>query len=208
MLNKVHSLRRRLKRHPTRMLQGKLTHLENDLQSTIQSAKEHYLSQLVSMFGSNPSKLYSYLNNLSKSKFESPFIQHDNEIIHDNYKKATLFNEFFNSTFTTSTYVLPPVSSLPTPSSFLCDISFSEAEVYEILAHLNPTKAMGCDEIHPLVLKHCSDILAAPLSPLFNVSISTGSIPYEWKVHKVRPIPKGGDSQKISNYRPISLLCI
>ena len=208
MLNKVHTLRRRLRRHPTHMLEGKLTHMENDLQSIIQSAKEHYLSHLVSMFGSNPSKLYSYLTNLSKSKFESPFIQHDNEIIHDSYKKATLFNEFFNSTLTTSTYVLPPVSSLPAPSSFLCDISFSEAEVYEILTHLNPTKAGGCDEIHPLVLKHCSDILSAPLSLHFNVSISLGSIPQEWKIHKVRPIPKGGDSLKISNYRPISLLCI
>ena len=66
---------------------------------------------------------------------------------------------------------------------------------------------MGCDNIHPLVLKHCSDTLAAPFTSLFNLSLNTAHIPHEWKIHKIRPIPKGGDRSNVCNYRPISLLC-
>ena len=98
--------------------------------------------------------------------------------------------------------------SLPVPASCLYELSFTEAEVYELLSQLDTNKAMGCDNLHPLVLKYCSDILAAPLTSLFNLSLNSGYIPYEWKIHKIRPIPKGGDRLDVGNYCPISLLCI
>jgi len=52
--------------------------MERELQSLIQSAKENYLMQLVATFRSNPRKLYTYLNNLSESKFEPHFIYYNN----------------------------------------------------------------------------------------------------------------------------------
>ena len=33
-------------------------------------------------------------------------------------------------------------------------------------------------------------------------------MPSQWKVHKICPVPKGGDRSDVRNYRPISLLCI
>ena len=93
-------------------------------------------------------------------------------------------------------------------STYLSEAYITEAEVYDILADLDPTKAMGCDNIHPIVLKYCSDFLASPLALLFNLSLSTGCIPTEWKIHRIRPIQKGGDQQNVANYRPISLLSI
>ena len=109
-LNKVRSLRRRIKRHPTQMLRARLMHMERDLQSLIQSTKENYLMQLVTTFKSNPRKLYTYLNNLSESKFKPHFIYHNNVTIHDPHKRVTIFNEYFNSTFTTSDYILPSIN--------------------------------------------------------------------------------------------------
>ena len=207
-LNKVRSLRRRMNRHPTPMLAMRLSEMESDVCSIIQSAKENYIAQLTTTFQSNPKKLYSYLNSLTKSKFESHRIQQDNRTIHDPYQRAIIFNEYFNSTFTTSDFTLPPNHLLPMPSTYLSEAYITEAEVYEILANLDPTKAMGCDKIHPIVLKHCSDFLASPLALLFNLSLSTGCIPTEWKIHRIRPIHKGGDQQNVANYRPISLLSI
>ena len=207
-LNKVRSLRRRMNRHPTPMLAMRLSEMESDVCSIIQSAKENYIAQLTTTFQSNPKKLYSYLNSLTKSKFESHRIQQDNRTIHDPYQRAIIFNEYFNSTFTTSDFTLPPNHLFPMPSTYLSEAYITEAEVYEILANLDPTKAMGCDKIHPIVLKHCSDFLASPLALLFNLSLSTGCIPTEWKIHRIRPIHKGGDQQNVANYRPISLLSI
>jgi len=147
--------------------------------------------QLVTTFRSNPRKLYTYLNNLSVSKFEPHFI-YCNIIIHDPCQRAKTFNEYFNSTFTTSDYVLPSTQSLPAPSApCLSELSLNESEVYKILVQLDTTKAMGCDNIHPLVLKHCSDTLAAPFTSLFNLSLNTAHIPHEWKIHKMHQFRKG-----------------
>ena len=77
------------------------------------------------------------------------------------------------------------------PSTYLSEAYIKEAEVYEILVDLDPTKAMGCDNIHPIVLKHCSDFLASPIALLFYPSLSTGCILTEWKIHRIRPIHKG-----------------
>ena len=77
--------------------------MERDLQSLIQSAKENYL---VTTFRSSPRKLYTHLKNLSESKFEPHFFYY-NMIIHDPHQRAKIFNEYFNSTFNTSDYVLP-----------------------------------------------------------------------------------------------------
>jgi len=75
------------------MLRARLMQMERDLQSLIQSAKENYL---VATFRSNPRKLYTYLNNLSESKFEPHFIYHNDATIHDPHKRAMIFNEYFN----------------------------------------------------------------------------------------------------------------
>ena len=44
------------------------------------------------------------------------------------------------------------------------------------------------------------------MTSLFNYSIGNGQIPREWKAARVTPIPKSGNSEEISNYRPVSVL--
>ena len=44
------------------------------------------------------------------------------------------------------------------------------------------------------------------LCKLFNLSISSGIFPTEWKLGRITPIPKGTDSSLPSGYRPISVL--
>ena len=39
-------------------------------------------------------------------------------------------------------------------------------------------------------------------------SINSGTIPSEWKIHKVIPVHKSGDKTSVTNYCPISLPCI
>ena len=61
---------------------------------------------------------------------------------------------------------------------------------------------MGSDSIGPRLL------LYEPLCHLFSLSISLQSLPADWKIHLITPIHKAGDRSLVSNYRPISLLCI
>ena len=70
------------------------------------------------------------------------------------------------------------------------------------------SKAMGPDNISMLYLKHLGPAAVAYLTHLFNLSLSTCTIPAIWKTSIICPLPKAGKDLAIStNYRPISLLC-
>ena len=48
----------------------------------------------------------------------------------------------------------------------------------------------------------------APSLTLFEISFASGHIPIQWKQGNVVPVHKTGVKSQVSNYRPISLLCI
>ena len=65
--------------------------------------------------------------------------------------------------------------------------------------------------IPPCILKECAHELAPSLTFLFNFSMSSGTIPameVQWKSANVIPVLKKGDNSSVTNYRPISLLCV
>uniref|UniRef100_A0A669B412 Reverse transcriptase domain-containing protein n=1 Tax=Oreochromis niloticus TaxID=8128 RepID=A0A669B412_ORENI len=62
--------------------------------------------------------------------------------------------------------------------------------------------------MEPYFLKLAADYIAEPLSILFNLSITTKEIPSVWKSAFVLPLLKGGDPSVLTNYRPISNLCV
>ena len=105
-------------------------------------------------------------------------------------------------------FTLPPENQLPSPTNQLSSITIDTTDVAEALHSLNTTKAPGTDDISLLVLKVCSDSLISPITPMLNTCMQSCSIPNEWKIHKIVPIPKSSDLSMVQNYRPISLLCI
>jgi hypothetical protein len=56
------------------------------------------------------------------------------------------------------------------------------------------------------MLKETAEVLALPLSDLFNKSMELGTFPDMWKRANVTPIHKKSDKQSKENYRPISLI--
>ena len=121
-------------------------------------------------------------------------------------EKVSLFNHYFHSVFTSSPFVLPPMSSLSTPNSTLNNIDITEEGVYEALCSLDISKASGSDGIGKKILKICSTAICGPLLYLFTQCLAQHTIPSEWRIHSITPIHKSGDRNNISNYRPISLL--
>ena len=57
-------------------------------------------------------------------------------------------------------------------------------------------------------MKLVANIIVTPLCHLINISFTTGVFPNNWKVAKVVALHKGGPSDNVNNYRPISLLSI
>ncbi|KAH9590904.1 hypothetical protein MS3_00003399 [Schistosoma haematobium] len=69
-------------------------------------------------------------------------------------------------------------------------------------------KSTGPDELHPKILRHIAQYIAAPLTMIFNMSLDQGVLPMDWKDAVVIPIHKTGPRQVPSNYRSVSLTSV
>ena len=77
----------------------------------------------------------------------------------------------------------------------------------EILV-ININKAVGPDEIHPMMVKELVDYITIPLLTIMKKSLMTGNLPDDWKLTDVSPIFNKGAKYLAENYRPISLTSI
>ena len=73
------------------------------------------------------------------------------------------------------------------------DIAVSKDGVIKLLKGLNPSKALGPDELHPRVLKELATELGPVFAHLFQQSIDTGEIPKEWSLANICPLFKKSD---------------
>ena len=74
------------------------------------------------------------------------------------------------------------------------DIVVSKDRVIKLLKGLNPSKALGPDELHHSVLKELATELGPVFAHLFQQSIDTGEIPKEWSLANSCPLFKKSGS--------------
>ena len=100
--------------------------------------------------------------------------------------------------------VLLPTRSAP----IMNDVVVSAVGVTKLLKGLNPSKALGPDELHTRVLKQLASELGPVFAHLFQQSIDTGEIPKERFLANICPLFKTGDRSLACNYRSVSLTCV
>ena len=67
-------------------------------------------------------------------------------------------------------------------------------------------KSAGLDNIPGRLMKDAPNVIAGPLTWIFNLSLAKGHVPSEWKSARVIPLLKSGEPDNMENYRPISIL--
>ena len=164
------------KSRPTPHKKHKIESSEDMLLIKMAHVKYDFECKLIESLQAGHSKpIYTYMSNLTNVNTIPSAVNLDNiNAVSDN-EKATLFNQYFHSVFTSSNFRLPEVSNLPRPGHFIDAITITESDVYHALLSLDPSKAMGCDGINPKLLYKtlCSTTLPTPALSLLSKFVST-----------------------------------
>ena len=164
------------------------------------------MNNLIGDVKANPRDFYRYINSQKKTPKGIPSLKRKNgkDLAQSDLEKAEEFNGQFTDVFNKNEHTQVPLLDKSAP--FMSDIAVSKDGVVKLLKGLNPSKALGPDELHPRVLK----VLATGpvFAHLFQQSIDTGEIPKEWSLANICPLFKKNDRSLACSYRPVSLTCV
>ena len=175
-----------------------------------------YRIKMQSSLKDNPSEFWNYVKSLRNTDNNPASLKLGDKTSTDELEQAELFASFFKKNFIqpqistvspTSNRTQPTLSSPPhTSSTSSNDFVIDEYYIFDELEKIDTKKGAGPDNIHPLILKHCSAQLYKPLAMLFNDSLLKGYFPNKWKFSSVKPVFKKGARSNVENYRPIAKL--
>ena len=180
--------------------------LKKKVSQQIRLAKINHFSDMCTEIKKNPGQTWKRLNSLLGRRpcKQIRSVKLDEEMITDKSRLVQCFLKHFSSI---SLSLLPASSNGPDKVASKFQFERIEVEsVLKLLSSLDSKKATGHDKISARLLKSTAPAIARSLASVFNWSLNTGEFPSEWKHAVVTPVPKSGDNQLITNYRPISVL--
>ena len=134
------------------------------------------MNNLVGDVKANPRYFYRYINSQKKDTQDIPPLKRKNGkgVAQSDLEKAEEFNGQLTDVFSKNEHTQVPLLDRSAP--FMNDIAVSEDGVIKLLKGLNPSNALGPDELHPRVLKELATELGPVFAHLFQQSIDTGDI--------------------------------
>ena len=105
---------------------------------------------------------------------------------------AREFNDYFCSVGTTLSSNIPytntnPLSYVTPVSTSFEFLTITYDELKKVVKNLKTNKSPGLDNISIKLIKDAGDSIIPSLNHLFNLSLSSGIFPEDWKVAKVTP---------------------
>ena len=207
----------RFKSSPTDYNKLLLVNYRNKLTNLIRASKKSYYSNLLDNHKNNLKQTWKILNGLlgrDRKKSYPDCFDIEGTVTSDSTVIANGFNKFFINIGPQLSSRIPSINvapahflnNIPSPPNSLYFTPTDHEEVLKLCTTLKAGTSPGCDGIKPDAIKAVKHHIARPLVQIFNLSMSTGIVPCQFKLAKVVPIFKSGNPSLCNNYRPISLL--
>lgn len=218
-INTKNSLYKKFIASQSELVHSKYKIYRNKLNHLLHLSKKSYYDNFFKSNQSNIKNTWKGIKQLvtlkSKNSISPSEIHTPNGGILTNPKEiADEFNTFFANIGDKLSQAVPRAdinfeSFLPPPVSANLFLSpTTELEIQNIINGLNSNKSSGPFSIPARLIKLLCHTIAKPLNILYNLSLSTGTVPDNFKIARVIPVFKSGSHLLVNNYRPISLLPI
>ena len=178
----------------------------NRVVTMLRNAKQLFFDKLNA---ADTKTFWKTVRQLNQQHSSIPVLKDNGITVESSADKAALLNNYFYTCFNHSqisrehsTSSFDSLSPSDFPEDLLCNEDFTE----NTLSNLDVAKSTGIDGVAAKMLKYTASSIAPSLTTLFNLSISTGIFPTEWKIARIVPVPKCADKELPSSYRPISVL--
>ena len=217
LIRKRDHLYKQIKRSssPSQNLVKEFKKLKYKIQKDIRNSYWQYLESVIFTQDSQPGKnkkFYTYVKYRKTENCDVAPLKHEGQTFTDPTEKANILNKQFESVFSSPLPLSLAQSCrqklIPTSRPSMPEINITEDGVNKLLRGLNPNKASGPDQISPRLLMELHTEVTPILTNIFQLSITTGIVPNDWRHAIIAPVYKKGQKSKPSNYRPISLTCI
>ena len=130
-------------------LRSKFETLRREIKAEVRKQHDLYVNNLVGDVKANPRDFYRYINSQKKDTQDIPPLKRKNGkgVAQSDLEKAEEFNGQFTDVFSKNEHTQVPLLDRSAP--FMNDIAVSKDGVIKLLKGLNPSKALGPDELHP-----------------------------------------------------------
>ena len=176
----------------------------NSVNNEVKSVKAAYFKNAIFESKGNMRNTWKVINELTSRKSRNSSIRNVKDSaggsIHDSTEMGNAFNRHFSSIGPSLANDIPESTKhfsdylIVTSENIFQLAPTNSHRVFTLLSKLDKSKATGLDKISARLVRECVDLIATPLSLIFNKSIASGIFPEEWKHSKVIPLFKKGGS--------------
>lgn len=181
---------------------------KKNLQRMINKQVLFFENHIINTLRNNPKRFWSYVNTKLKSKGNCIDKVKENDIlIEDSMKMTELFADHFYSSFNCNGNLSDQSNPVNCASldHVLTEIKINFNVVSRIVKSLPDKCSEDLDGLSYATVKGGGDVLLLQMCRLFQMSMSTGSLPSDWKKSIIYPIKKKSHPKTVNDFRPISI---